>query len=187
MLVTPDAPIDRRYFGDSGLSLRGVVFGFKTASAPGGGGLARMLKRPGCCSWPLTTLPGMDATAPVLPPVPWAEASEASATTPASKTKRSQRGTFSEAMLVTPNAPTDRHRRPRSRPASSQPNVAHLPPPLAPCEIIATAFWTVSVPDTWLGGYSLKVMRNCPTMLTAGTMVQRFAPVCQTIDIQRLI
>jgi hypothetical protein len=44
----------------------------------------------------------MDATAPVLPPVPCAAASEARATTPTSKTTRSQKGKFSETMLVTP-------------------------------------------------------------------------------------
>ena len=54
--------------------------------------------------------------------------------------------------------------------------VRYLPPPLAPCEIIATALSTVSVPDTWLGGYSLNVRRNRPTMLTAGTIVQSFSP-----------
>jgi hypothetical protein len=52
----------------------------------------------------------------------------------------------------------------------------YFPPPLAPCEIIATALSTVSVPDTWLGGYSLNVRRNLPTMLTAGTIVQSFSP-----------
>ena len=31
-----------------------------------------MLKRPGPCWWSLTTLPGMEATTPVAPDVPWA-------------------------------------------------------------------------------------------------------------------
>src|SRR2546423_827597 len=52
----------------------------------------------------------------------------------------------------------------------------YLPAPLAPCEIIATALSTVSEPDAWLGGYSLKVFRKPPTMATAGTIVQSFSP-----------
>ena len=35
---------------------------------------------------------------------------------------------------------------------------------------------TVSEPDAWLGGYSLKVFRKPPTMATAGTIVQSFSP-----------
>src|SRR6266478_1361559 len=52
----------------------------------------------------------------------------------------------------------------------------YLPAPLAPCEIIATALSTVSDPDAWLGGYSLKVFRKPPTTATAGTIVQSFSP-----------
>jgi hypothetical protein len=112
MFVTPNAPIDGRYLEGSGLSLRRIVFGFETASGLSGFGLVRMLIRPNCvtgcaCSRALTTLLGMDAMAPVPPDVPWAAASDARATTPASKTKRSQSGKFSEAMLITPYAPTD--------------------------------------------------------------------------------
>ena len=39
---------------------------------------------------------------------------------------------------------------------------------------IDNAFSTLSVPDAWLGGYSVKVARNSPTMVIAGTIVQSF-------------
>jgi len=31
-------------------------------------------------------------------------------------------------------------------------------------------------PPTWLGGYSLNVKRNLPTMLTPGTIVRSLSP-----------
>jgi hypothetical protein len=43
------------------------------------------------------------------------------------------------------------------------------------CSIVR-AFSTLSVPDAWLGGYSVNVARNSPTMFTAGTMVHSFSP-----------
>jgi hypothetical protein len=38
-----------------------------------------MLISPGVCSWPLTTLPGIDATTPFPPEVPWAAATSVKA------------------------------------------------------------------------------------------------------------
>src|SRR6267154_4821839 len=46
---------------------------------------------------------------------------------------------------------------------------------LPSCSIVR-AFSTLSVPDAWLGGYSLNVARNSPTMVTAGTIVHSFSP-----------
>src|SRR5450631_1785901 len=52
----------------------------------------------------------------------------------------------------------------------------YLPPPLAPFWTICSARSMLSDPPTWLGGYSLNVRRNRPTMLTPGTMVQSLSP-----------
>ncbi len=67
------------YFECSGCSPRRIVSCFEPASEPGGVELVMILKRPRCvtvcpCSRALTTLLGMDATAPVAPDVPWASA-----------------------------------------------------------------------------------------------------------------
>src|SRR5450631_1759983 len=53
---------------------------------------------------------------------------------------------------------------------------AHLPPPLLPASIILSAFSMPNVPDVWLGGYSLKVWRNCPTMAELGINVHSLSP-----------
>ena len=55
-------------------------------------------------------------------------------------------------------------------------SLSHLPPPLAPLWTICSALSMLSDPPTWLGGYSLNVRRNRPTMLTPGTIVQSLSP-----------
>jgi hypothetical protein len=52
----------------------------------------------------------------------------------------------------------------------------YLPPPAAPDWIASRNRVTLSEPDTWLGGYSLNVVRNCPTICTAGTIVHNLSP-----------
>src|SRR5450631_1301023 len=53
---------------------------------------------------------------------------------------------------------------------------SYLPPREAPFETASKNWLTVSEPLAWLGGYSLNVWRNPPTISTAGTMVQSFSP-----------
>ncbi len=78
------------YLGGSGLPPRRVILWFESRLEPGGVQPVIMLMRPGCvtnCLWSpaLTTLLGMDATAPVPPEVPcaWASSVHASRATPA--------------------------------------------------------------------------------------------------------
>src|SRR6266404_4270304 len=68
------------YLGGSGFPPRRVILWFESRLEPGGVEPVIMLMRPGCvtnCFWSpaLTTLLGMDATAPVEPEVPCAWAS----------------------------------------------------------------------------------------------------------------
>jgi hypothetical protein len=61
------------YFDETGFLLRRIRF--EPASRPGGAGLVRISISPGAGGCPgsaLKMLLGMDATAPVLPEVPWA-------------------------------------------------------------------------------------------------------------------
>jgi hypothetical protein len=55
------------------------------------------------------------------------------------------------------------------QPSSAQPR--YLPPPAAPDWMASRNRVMLSEPDTWLGGYSLNVVKNCPTICTAGTIV----------------
>src|SRR2546426_7526153 len=52
----------------------------------------------------------------------------------------------------------------------------YLPPPRLPASIICSAFSMPNVPDVWLGGYSLNVPRNCPTMAALGINVHSLSP-----------
>jgi hypothetical protein len=52
----------------------------------------------------------------------------------------------------------------------------YLPPPAAPDWMASRNRVTLIEPDTWLGGYSLNVARNCPTICTAGTIVHNLSP-----------
>src|SRR5450631_3970602 len=60
-------------------------------------------------------------------------------------------------------------------PIINEPHI-YLPLREAPFVTASKNWLTVSEPLAWLGGYSLNVWRNPPTIWTAGTMVQSFSP-----------
>src|SRR5450755_1519648 len=60
-------------------------------------------------------------------------------------------------------------------PIINEPRI-YLPLREAPFVTASKNWLTVSEPLAWLGGYSLNVWRNPPTIWTAGTMVQSFSP-----------
>jgi hypothetical protein len=66
-----------------------------------------------------------------------------------------------------------------SSPSIATPNSTqsrYLPPPAAPDWMASRNRVTLIEPDAWLGGYSLNVARNCPTICTAGTIVHNLSP-----------
>src|SRR5436190_23033683 len=83
---------------------------------------------------------------------------------------------FSEFLVITLRSQREEAIRRRLAAQFSPSTHCHFPPPLAPASIIRSAFSTPNVPDTWLGGYSLNVTRNCPTMAALGINVHSLSP-----------